>query len=67
MAASSTAKPQAQVGVGISGIRERVRQLNGQLTVESGRQGTTVRATFRLEQDRDRALATKSAQLTASA
>jgi len=63
----STDKPQKHVGVGISGIRERVRQLNGQLTIESGRQGTTVRATFRLEQDRDRALATKSAQLTASA
>lgn len=46
MAASSTAKPQAQVGVGISGIRERVRQLNGQLAIESSPQGTTVRATF---------------------
>jgi len=46
MAAVSTAKPQTQMGVGISGIRERVRQLNGQLTIESGPQGTTVRATF---------------------
>ena len=33
-------------GVGISGIRERVRQLNGQLAIESSPQGTTVRATF---------------------
>ena len=45
MAASSTENPM-HPGVGISGIRERVRQLNGQLTIESSPQGTTVRATF---------------------
>lgn len=35
-----------RVGVGISGIRERVRQLKGHLTIESGSQGTRLRATF---------------------
>ena len=45
MAASSTQNPM-HPGVGISGIRERVRQLNGQLAIESSPQGTTVRATF---------------------
>src|SRR5579863_3250881 len=60
MAPISTDNRKAHVGVGISGIRERVRQLNGQLTIESGPQGTTVRATFpfRLQQDRDRVPAT---------
>jgi two-component system, NarL family, sensor kinase len=50
MAPISTDNPQMRVGVGISGIRERVRQLNGHLTIDSGRKGTTVRATFRLAQ-----------------
>jgi hypothetical protein len=69
MAPDSTNNRQVHVGVGISGIRERVRQLNGQLAIESGPQGTAVRATFpfRLQQDRDRALANNSAQITASA
>jgi PAS domain S-box-containing protein len=53
MAPVSTDNRQMHVGVGISGIRERVRQLNGQLAIESGPQGTAVRATFRLEQNRD--------------
>ena len=65
MAPVSMDKPQKHVGVGISGIRERVRQLNGQLTIRSGPQGTTVRAAFRLEQDHERALGTKSAQIAA--
>lgn len=60
MASISTDNPQTHAGVGISGIRERVRQLNGQLTVESGPQGTRVHATFPFEQDRRPALATKS-------
>jgi len=50
MAPISPDNPQTRVGVGISGIRERVRQLDGRLTIESGPQGTTVRATFRLVQ-----------------
>jgi two-component system NarL family sensor kinase len=61
MAPISTDNRQAHVGVGISGIRERVRQLDGQLTIESGPQGTTVRATFRLQQDPN------STQITSSA
>jgi two-component system, NarL family, sensor kinase len=48
MAPISPDNPQMRVGVGISGIRERVRQLDGKLTIESGPQGTTVRAAFRL-------------------
>src|SRR5579863_9462868 len=66
IAGISTDTHQVHMGVGISGIRERVRQLDGQLTIESGPQGTTVRATFHLEQGRGRALANKSTQITAS-
>jgi len=33
------------VGVGITGMRERVRQLGGRLEIETGRNGTTVKAT----------------------
>jgi two-component system NarL family sensor kinase len=40
--------PRMNVGVGISGMRERVRQLNGNLAIESGPQGTTVRVAFSL-------------------
>ena len=36
--------PVAKVGVGIAGMRERLRQLGGRLTIESGERGTTVRA-----------------------
>ena len=32
------------VGLGVAGMRERLRQLGGQLEIESGVQGTTVRA-----------------------
>jgi PAS domain S-box-containing protein len=35
-------------GVGISGMRERVRQLGGRLEISSGRKGTVVTATFPL-------------------
>jgi signal transduction histidine kinase len=38
------------VGVGIAGIRERVRQLNGRFEIESSSQGTTVRVSFDLKQ-----------------
>jgi signal transduction histidine kinase len=34
----------AALGVGIAGMRVRVRQLNGALEIESGGQGTTMRA-----------------------
>ncbi len=33
-------------GVGIRGMRERVRQFQGELTVESNALGTTISATF---------------------
>ena len=42
-----------RVGVGISGMRERVRQLEGHFTIESTPQGTTVRASLPIRQDRD--------------
>jgi signal transduction histidine kinase len=35
---------QLRRGVGIQGMEERVRQLNGQLEIETGSEGTTVRA-----------------------
>jgi PAS domain S-box-containing protein len=35
-------------GVGITGMRERIKQLGGQLQIESGRHGTTVRVTLPL-------------------
>jgi signal transduction histidine kinase len=34
------------VGIGITGIRERVKQLGGGLEIETGRQGTKVKATI---------------------
>jgi PAS domain S-box-containing protein len=39
------------LGVGIPGMRERMRQFNGALTVESSRRGTTIHATLPLEPD----------------
>lgn len=36
------------IGVGIAGMRERVRQLGGRLEIDSNRQGTTVTATLPL-------------------
>jgi PAS domain S-box-containing protein len=35
-------------GVGITGMQERIKQLGGQLQIESGRHGTTVRVTLPL-------------------
>jgi len=45
-------------GVGISGIRERVRQLGGQMQIRSGSSGTVVEILFPVE---DGAIATSSA------
>jgi PAS domain S-box-containing protein len=39
------------MGVGIAGMRERLRQFNGSLEIESGRGGTTIRATLPIEFD----------------
>jgi len=36
----------ARIGVGIAGMRERMAQLGGTLEIESGKSGTTVRATL---------------------
>jgi len=38
----------AMVGVGIAGMRERVRQLGGRLEIESDSSGTLIRATLPL-------------------
>ena len=35
-------------GLGILGMRERLRNANGRLTIQSGQQGTTVTATVPL-------------------
>jgi signal transduction histidine kinase len=36
----------AVIGVGIAGMRERIRQLGGRLEIESGKKGTILRATL---------------------
>jgi two-component system, NarL family, sensor kinase len=38
-------------GVGISGIRERVRQLGGQMQIRTGQSGTAVNVVFPLEEE----------------
>ncbi|HEV2417766.1 MAG TPA: ATP-binding protein [Terriglobia bacterium] len=38
-----------QLGVGVAGMRERLRQLRGRLEIASGQHGTTVKATVPLE------------------
>jgi PAS domain S-box-containing protein len=43
------------VGVGISGMRERVHQLGGKLAIESSSRGTTIRAIFTRPRDRSQA------------
>jgi PAS domain S-box-containing protein len=43
------------LGVGILGMRERMRQLGGRLDISSGSQGTTVRATLPLDTDSNNA------------
>ena len=52
MGSGNAENPKMYVGVGISGIRERVRHLNGHLAIESTPQGTTVRVVFSLAQGR---------------
>jgi signal transduction histidine kinase len=42
----STEEHETHIGVGISGMRERMRLLNGTLSVDSDGPGTTVRASF---------------------
>jgi PAS domain S-box-containing protein len=44
-----------RLGVGIRGMRERVRQLGGELHIFSGREGATVRATLPLAGEKVRA------------
>jgi PAS domain S-box-containing protein len=46
MSPHRTAEVQSRGGVGITGMRERLRQLHGELVIESGPQGTRVLATF---------------------
>ncbi len=41
--------PMPRAGVGIQGMRERVRQLGGELQIESGKGGTRVTAIFALD------------------
>ena len=40
----------ARAGVGLSGMRERLRQLGGRLEIESDAEGTTVLASLPLEE-----------------
>jgi PAS domain S-box-containing protein len=44
--ANFTSLDRPRMGVGLSGMRERVRGLSGQFQVRSGQKGTTVKATF---------------------
>jgi signal transduction histidine kinase len=41
-----TSVARQNTGLGLRGMRERVNQLSGEFVVESGRGGTTVKATF---------------------
>ena len=43
-------KEPSKLGVGIAGMRERLHQLGGRLEIESDHRGTTVRASFPLDQ-----------------
>jgi PAS domain S-box-containing protein len=43
----------APAGVGIASMRERIRQIGGQLEIESSSAGTTVRATITVDDQRD--------------
>jgi signal transduction histidine kinase len=47
MIADTDGRP-TELGVGVMGMRERVQELGGQLSIESGQRGTTVRATLPL-------------------
>jgi signal transduction histidine kinase len=49
---TSVSDPKARFGVGIRGMRERIRQLNGQFDIESSRGGTVVTAVLPIEQVR---------------
>jgi PAS domain S-box-containing protein len=44
--ADFTSLDRQRLGVGLRGMRERVRRLSGQFQVRSGKKGTTVKATF---------------------
>jgi signal transduction histidine kinase len=44
-------------GVGLAGIRERVKELGGDFTICSTTAGTTLRASIPLSRDRNRAAA----------
>lgn len=46
---SPTSQGAPVLGVGIAGMRERLRQFNGSLVIESNRNGTIVRATLPLQ------------------
>jgi PAS domain S-box-containing protein len=50
---TSVSDPSAGFGVGIRGMRERIRQLNGQFDIESSRSGTVVTAVLPIEQISD--------------
>jgi PAS domain S-box-containing protein len=47
---ASGEKAPSKLGVGVAGMRERLRQLGGRLEFESGHPGTTVRASLPLDQ-----------------
>jgi signal transduction histidine kinase len=49
---AATAAPRAQTGVGIMSMRERLRELGGELTLESSPSGTTVRAVLPIMPDK---------------
>jgi signal transduction histidine kinase len=50
-AARDAERRQAVLGVGITGMRERMRQLGGSLEIDFGQHGTTVTAVLPIEKN----------------
>ncbi|MGB8834718.1 MAG: ATP-binding protein, partial [Candidatus Sulfotelmatobacter sp.] len=48
------------LGVGLTGMRERVRELSGRFDIQSGPQGTLIRVSFPLREDHGKTISTSA-------